>query len=105
MGFNAESAVSVKDGYTVLWWEAHCLLILTRLSFLRAETQRHTKPPLSPLLRSKGLSVSLASSQMLANYKEMMGIIVPLSNCWNILEGQKYFCHSRSLKGGIIVPN
>lgn len=60
------------------------------------ETQRHTNTQRDtkritarPLSRSKRLSVSLASSQMLANYNELMGIIVPLSNCWNILEGQK----------------
>lgn len=79
---NAESGIhSDWCGYTwcPAWGTLLRLLILTRLPcvFSDPNKQQDTKCvcTLSPL-RSKGFSVSPTASQMLANYKELTGIII-----------------------------
>lgn len=42
---------------------------------------------------------------MLANYKELTGIIVPSLIAGIFKKDKKYFRHLHILKGGIIVPN
>lgn len=85
---------TMKGGASVLCAVAvsRCLLTPTRLPETRRHANRQrdtTCITAQPPSRSTGLSVSLASSQILSNYEELMGYYCTLSNCWNILEGQK----------------
>lgn len=73
---------TMKGGASILCAvaESHCLLTLTRLTETRRRTNRQQDTKCTtaqPPSRSTGLSVSLESSQILSNYEELMGIIVP----------------------------
>lgn len=83
---NAESAVQAKGGAGTLCAaaEAHCLLIPTRLPRVCRGPETHKRAARresyhcsAPVEVKGALSFSGISSQTPANYKELMGIIVP----------------------------